>query len=81
MSDEGEQDVPRRAKARLIDVTVPNAARVADFLRGRAEVTRWFGGLELVEPGIVDVDQWRPDPCDRLLPGGMPLLGAVARKP
>jgi hypothetical protein len=34
MSDEGEQDVPRRAKARLIDVTVPNAARVADFLRG-----------------------------------------------
>jgi hypothetical protein len=51
------------------------------FLRGRAEVTRWFGGLELVEPGIVDVDQWRPDPCDRLLPGGIPLLGAVARKP
>ncbi|HEY6496068.1 MAG TPA: SAM-dependent methyltransferase [Trebonia sp.] len=51
------------------------------FLRGRAEVTRWFGGLELVEPGIVDVDQWRPEPCDRLLPGGMPLLGAVARKP
>jgi hypothetical protein len=34
MSDEGDRDAPRRAKASLIDVTVPNAARVADYLRG-----------------------------------------------
>jgi hypothetical protein len=51
------------------------------FLRGRAEVGRWFSGLELVEPGIVEVDQWRPAPGDLVLPGGMPLLGAAARKP
>jgi hypothetical protein len=34
MSDEGDRDVPRRAKPSLIDVTVPNAARAADFLQG-----------------------------------------------
>jgi S-adenosyl methyltransferase len=34
MSDEGDHDAPRRAKPSLIDVTVPNAARAADFLHG-----------------------------------------------
>jgi trans-aconitate methyltransferase len=51
------------------------------FLRDRAQVTRWFVGLELVDPGIVEVHQWRPAPGDPRFPDGMPLLGAVARKP
>ena len=51
------------------------------FLRDRDQVTFWLAGLELVEPGIVEVDQWRPGPGDPDLPGGIPLLGAVARKP
>jgi S-adenosyl methyltransferase len=34
MSDEAERGATRRVKPNLIDVTVPNAARVADFLRG-----------------------------------------------
>ena len=51
------------------------------FLRDRDEVARWLAGLELVEPGIVEVHQWRPAPGDRDYPDGMPLLGAVARKP
>lgn len=34
MSDEGGRDVPRRGKPSLIDVTVPNAARAADYLYG-----------------------------------------------
>jgi hypothetical protein len=34
MSDEGGQDATRRVKANLIDVTVPNAARAADYLHG-----------------------------------------------
>jgi hypothetical protein len=37
MSDEGDRGAPRRAKAHLIDVTVPNAARAANFLRGGKE--------------------------------------------
>ncbi len=51
------------------------------FLRDRAEVAGWFTGLELVEPGLVEAHQWRPAPGDRDYPDGMPLLGAVARKP
>jgi hypothetical protein len=34
MSDEDDRDARRRVKPSLIDVTVPNAARVADFLHG-----------------------------------------------
>jgi hypothetical protein len=51
------------------------------FLRDRAQVTRWFAGLQLVDPGIVEVHRWRPEPGDPVFPDGMPLLGGVARKP
>jgi hypothetical protein len=30
-------------------------------LRSRAEVAKLFGALELVEPGLVDATEWRPD--------------------
>lgn len=51
------------------------------FPRDRGEVARWLAGLDLVEPGIVEAHQWRPAPGDRDYPDGLPLLGAVARKP
>ena len=51
------------------------------FLRDPEQVGRWFAGLDLVDPGIVEVDHWRPGPGDPECPGGVPLLGAVARKP
>jgi hypothetical protein len=47
-------------------------------LRERAEVASWTEGLELIEPGLVQVDQWRPD--GDASPGDMPLYGFVARK-
>ncbi|HMB04854.1 MAG TPA: SAM-dependent methyltransferase, partial [Isosphaeraceae bacterium] len=28
--------------------------------RNHAEIARFFGGLEMVEPGLVPVPQWRP---------------------
>jgi SAM-dependent methyltransferase len=44
-------------------------------------MTRFFDGLELLAPGLVPLDQWRPDPHD--LTGGprIPARAAVARKP
>jgi hypothetical protein len=53
------------------------------YLRDRGTVEGWFArlGLGLIEPGIVELDRWRPAPGDPQYPGGMPLLGAVARKP
>lgn len=50
------------------------------FLRGHAEVTSWFDGLELVEPGIVEVDKWRQADDDPRCAGVVPLYGAVGRK-
>jgi hypothetical protein len=32
--------------------------------RSRAQVTKFFDGLELLPPGIVQLNQWRPDPGD-----------------
>jgi len=32
--------------------------------RNRAEVTSFFDGLELLEPGVVQLNKWRPDPDD-----------------
>lgn len=51
--------------------------------RSRAEVTRFFGGLELIEPGLVFVDQWRPDPASPADDDARStrIIGAVGRKP
>ena len=45
MSDEGDRGAPRRARPSLIDVTVPNAARAADYLYGgQGQLRRRPGG-------------------------------------
>jgi S-adenosyl methyltransferase len=32
--------------------------------RGRPEITAWFDGLDMVDPGVVAVTDWRPGPPD-----------------
>jgi S-adenosyl methyltransferase len=49
-------------------------------LRTREEVARFFTGLELVEPGLVQVHQRRPDPGDFAPEGVVSAHGAVGRK-
>jgi hypothetical protein len=51
------------------------------WLRDRAAVTSWFDGLELIEPGVVELDQWRPAEGDPRGDGVLPMYGAVGRKP
>ena len=53
------------------------------ILRDRATVERWFTdlGLDLIEPGLVQLHRWRPGPGDPECSDRLPLLGAVARKP
>jgi hypothetical protein len=46
--------------------------------RTRAEVERFFAGFELLEPGLVEIQRWRPDGHDSLLPGG--FYGGVGRR-
>jgi hypothetical protein len=50
-------------------------------LRTPAQIARFFDGLESVEPGIVPVQQWRPDERSGALPAHINMEGGVARKP
>ncbi len=52
-------------------------------VRSRAEIARFFDGFDLVDPGVVYIPEWRPDP-----PGDVPedpsrfwALVGVGRKP
>ncbi|MEU5832820.1 SAM-dependent methyltransferase [Streptomyces diacarni] len=51
-------------------------------LRTREEAAAFFDGLELVEPGLVQVHKWRPDPGDeQVRDEDIAMYGALARKP
>ena len=52
-------------------------------IRSRDEITAFFDGLELVDPGVVFLPEWRPDrPVAYPLEAGDQLiLGGMARKP
>jgi hypothetical protein len=63
--------------ARRMDEGLPG---VNMTLFGHAEAMRFFDGLELLEPGIVPLDDWRPG-ADGLDPAGeLAAYAAVGRK-
>jgi hypothetical protein len=47
--------------------------------RTRPQVERFFDGFDLLDPGLVEIQRWRPDDQSSLLPGG--FYGGVGRKP
>jgi hypothetical protein len=54
---------------------------VAYHLRSPEQIGRFFEGLDLVDPGLVSISQWRPDRAlvGAIKPAG--CYGAVARQP
>ena len=49
-------------------------------LRSHTEVSRFFDGLDVAEPGVVRIPEWRPDsPAEAASPATM--WGGAARKP
>jgi SAM-dependent methyltransferase len=54
--------------------------RVTQTRRPAAEINRFFDGLEMLEPGLVPLNRWRPGPDEPAFPGDLPALAAVARK-
>jgi hypothetical protein len=72
LQPEVQAELVRRLNESTLDVTVT--------FRSRAEVTRFFDGLELVEPGIVPMNYWRPGPGGPDPAGAIPGYGAVGRK-
>jgi hypothetical protein len=71
-SDEGKE---HRAAAEQYAKT----GAVPYRLRSSEEISAFFDGLELVEPGLVPIQEWRPDPSPSpLVP--VDSIGGVARK-
>jgi hypothetical protein len=75
MYDSADTSEAVREAARLWNISANPKyhVRTVDQLRGR------FDGLELVEPGMVQVTRWRPDPDTP--PAEVDQFGGVARKP
>ncbi|MEW2529180.1 SAM-dependent methyltransferase [Streptomyces sp. NPDC047071] len=49
--------------------------------RSPEQLARFFEGLDLLEPGLVSVSRWRPEPHKGRLPAEVDDFGGVARKP
>jgi S-adenosyl methyltransferase len=50
-------------------------------LRSHGEVARFFDGLDMVDPGLVQLHRWRPDPGAKGLEVDVPAYAGVGRKP
>ena len=50
------------------------------FPRNKAGIARFFDGLDLIEPGLVPMQDWRPAPRDQAAPKLGPVLCGVGRK-
>jgi hypothetical protein len=50
------------------------------LLRSPEQITGFFDGLELLEPGVVSVSRWRPEPSPFGRPAEVSTFGGVARK-
>ncbi len=53
----------------------------AYHLRSPQQLAGFFDGLELLDPGVVPITDWRPDPGTAAATGDVIALGGVARKP
>ncbi len=58
-------------------------AGIENHLRTRAQVERFFAGLELDDPGVMLINHWHPDPDDGPIPPDDEVMAyaGLARKP
>ncbi|MGH3803720.1 MAG: SAM-dependent methyltransferase [Pseudonocardiaceae bacterium] len=69
------------------DAVIEGAAKYAEtgavpyILRSPEQVGQCFEGLEMVDPGLVSITQWRPDTVEVGKVEPIDAYGAVARKP
>src|ERR1700722_4908101 len=55
--------------------------KTAQTRRTHEQTLRFFDGLELVPPGVVQFHQWRPDSGAPVIEGNVSGWAGVARKP
>jgi hypothetical protein len=51
--------------------------------RTHDQAVKFFDGLELEEPGVVQIHKWHPDPMDigKINDADIAMYGGIARKP
>lgn len=70
-----DSDPEAMAELRAVAAGTP----VETYFRPRSQILRFFNGLELIEPGLADVQEWRQDTATA--PTRLRIAGAVGRKP
>jgi len=76
ISHGGSDLLDREARQGILDAMQTSQQQYS--YRAHAQVARFFAGTDLVEPGLVPVEEWRPDPGNPS--GHSPGWGAVGRK-
>ena len=78
VSDSVDTD-PANNEAAAIKNEDPSASPY--HLRSPEAITRYFDGLDLVEPGVVACSRWRPEPTAWGEPAEIPDRSGIGRKP
>ncbi len=75
-------DRPSAEQAKSID-RLYDRADAPGVRRSPEDIARFYEGLEMVEPGLVNTPEWRPEPTDTTAgqPGADVAVAGVARKP
>jgi hypothetical protein len=73
--------VPELAEALEASKKLYQRTPTPAYPRSREEIARLLAGLEIIEPGIVPVTDWRPDPSTSAGESWPSVLATVARKP
>ncbi len=73
-------DVRATAQAEMTRRVNQRMSGTRATMRDRAAIARFFDGLELLEPGVVQPQQWRPEP-GVVAPAQVTAWCGVARKP
>jgi trans-aconitate methyltransferase len=69
-----ESDPAGMARLRAVADGTP----VQTYFRSAGQIRAFFGGLELLGPGLVSVDEWRPE--EPAAPTRLKIVGGVGRK-
>jgi hypothetical protein len=70
-----------KVRQQMTEVSLANTRGNFGRIRSREEVAAFFDGLEPVEPGLVDIRDWRPDDRSEEQAERWFVFGGVARKP
>jgi hypothetical protein len=70
-----------KVRQQMTDVSLANTRGNFGRIRSREDIGAFFEGLEPVEPGLVDIRDWRPDGRAEEQADRWFVFGGVARKP